>query len=178
MQFSPLLKNTEERPWKRVWPLNYNVRLYKCTRLYGLTYFTAFARSQSPNITNGLLPPSSSVHFFRLDEAHAFMMCLPTAVDPVNPSFRTNGWSAIACPVNDPVPVTTLITPGGNPARTVSSANLSAVNGHAYWINTTLYYLLQITTQIPIEFTWAGLITTVLPAARHADIFHESIIKG
>lgn len=42
------------------------------------------------------------------------------------------------------------------PAFTDSSANLSAVRGD----------------------TWAGLMTTVLPAARQAAIFQDNIIKG
>jgi hypothetical protein len=55
-----------------------------------------------------------------------------------------------------PVPGKILITPGGNPAFTESSANLRAVNGD----------------------TCAGFMTTVLPAARQAAIFHDSIIRG
>lgn len=58
--------------------------------------------------------------------------------------------------VGSPGPGITLITPGGIPARTDSSANFRAVSG----------------------VTSAGFITTVFPAARQAAIFHESIIKG
>lgn len=55
-----------------------------------------------------------------------------------------------------PVPGRTLITPEGMPARAESSANLRAVSGD----------------------TWAGLMTTVLPAARHAAIFQLNIMRG
>lgn len=48
------------------------------------------------------------------------------------------------------------MTPGGMPALTDSSANFKAVRGE----------------------TCAGFMTTVLPAARHAAIFHDNIIRG
>ena len=59
--------------------------------------------SQSANMTSGDLPPSSSEAFFRLDSAHDFMMTLPISVEPVKPSLRTSGWSAIAWPHSPPV---------------------------------------------------------------------------
>ena len=55
-----------------------------------------------------------------------------------------------------PDPGTMLITPGGKPALTTSSANLRAVRG----------------------VTWAGLRTTVFPAARQEAIFQANIING
>ena len=71
--------------------------------------------------------------------------------------FRTSGCDAMqTLPATDPDPVTTLMTPGGMPALCDNSANLRAVRGH----------------------TAAGLMTTVLPAAKQAAIFQESIIKG
>lgn len=63
---------------------------------------------------------------------------------------------AKSLPATDPDPVSTLMTPGGIPALWDNSANLRAVRGH----------------------TAAGLMTTVLPAAKQAAIFQESIIKG
>ena len=63
---------------------------------------------------------------------------------------------AMAWPHTLPDPVTTLMTPGGIPALCDNSANLRAVSGQ----------------------TCAGLMTTVLPAARHAAIFQDSIISG
>ena len=62
----------------------------------------------------------------------------------------------MAWPQPLPDPVTTLMTPGGIPAICDNSANLRAVSGQ----------------------TWAGLMTTVLPAARQAAIFQDSIISG
>lgn len=93
------------------------------------TYFTALSRSQSANITSGDFPPSSNEHFFILDCAHDVMIVLPISVEPVKPNFRIKGWSAIACPVTEPVPGKMLITPFGKPANTESSANFSAVRG-------------------------------------------------
>ena len=55
-----------------------------------------------------------------------------------------------------PEPGRMLMTPGGNPALTTSSANLRAERG----------------------VTWAGLSTTVFPAARQAAIFQASIMRG
>lgn len=70
------------------------------------------------------------------------MISFPTGVDPVNPTFRIKGWSVIAFPTTLPAPNTTFTTPGGNPALSVSSANLSAVSG----------------------VTWAGeVLTSVVP---------------
>lgn len=61
------------------------------------------------------------------------------------------------CGMNElPEPGRTLMTPGGSPAFAASSANFKAVSGD----------------------TWAGLMTTVLPAARQGAIFHDSIISG
>lgn len=48
------------------------------------------------------------------------------------------------------------ITPGGNPASTDNSANFNEVNGDSS----------------------VGFITTVLPAAKQAAIFHDNIING
>mmetsp|Transcript_39544 Transcript_39544/g.99691 ORF Transcript_39544/g.99691 Transcript_39544/m.99691 type:complete len:322 (-) Transcript_39544:1907-2872(-) len=132
MQFSPLLKNTPP-----------------------IACFTERSKSESAKMINGLLPPSSRDTFFTLPAQDA-MMCFPTSVEPVKPSLRTSGWSAMACPHTDPEPGRMFTTPGGMPAFTVSSANFSAVNGD----------------------TCAGFMTHVLPAARHAAIFHESIIRG
>lgn len=86
------------------------------------------------------------------DCAQDVIIVLPISVEPVKPSFRTNGWSAIACPVTEPVPGKMLITPlfseknhklelerfvdlenkllpFGKPANTDNSANFNAVNG-------------------------------------------------
>ena len=77
MQFSPLLKKTAP-----------------------IAVLTARSRSKSPKMIRGLLPPNSKEAFFKLETAQDFMMVLPTGVEPVNPSLRTSGWSAMACPAS------------------------------------------------------------------------------
>ena len=62
------------------------------------------------------------------------MIVLPIGVDPVKPSFLTSGCSDKAWPIDDPGPGSILITPGGNPAFTTSSANFRAVSGVTYQI--------------------------------------------
>lgn len=47
--------------------------------------------STSSIITNGLLPPSSSETFFKLESAAALAIMRPTSVDPVNATFRISG---------------------------------------------------------------------------------------
>lgn len=117
---------------------------------------TALLRSQSEKMMRGDFPPSSRETFFTLLRAQLFMMCFPTSVEPVNPIFRTSGWSESLWPTSEPDPGRMLTTPLGMPAFRVSSANFKAVSG----------------------VTWAGLITTVFPAARQAAVFQDSIIRG
>src|ERR1700735_3643153 len=50
---------------------------------------------------------------------------MPVAVDPVNAILSTPGCDASAAPVSGPQPVTTLMTPRGNPAWANSFANAS-----------------------------------------------------
>ena len=71
------------------------------------------------------------------------MICLPTSVDPVNTTLCTSGWVTNRCPTTDPLPGTTVKTPGGMPASSASSPIRIAVNG----------------------VISAGLSTTQLPAA-------------
>ncbi len=102
----------------------------------------AASRSASSNTTNGALPPSSS-EIFLIVGATCFIRRRPTSVEPVNESLRTVGFAHISPPIAGASPVTTLSTPGGNPARCASSASASAEYGVAS----------------------AGLMTTVQPAA-------------
>ena len=90
----------------------------------------------------GALPPSSSESFLIVG-ATCFISNLPISVDPVKESLRTVGLEVISPPIAAALPVTTLSTPGGKPARCASSASASAENGVAS----------------------AGLMTTVQPAA-------------
>ena len=89
------------------------------------------------------LPPSSSVSGFTWS-AHSRMICLPTAVDPVNTILRTSGCPTRCSPASAPVPRTTWKTSGGSPASSASCSRRSTVSG--------VYC--------------AGLTITVLPAAR------------
>ena len=89
---------------------------------------TAASRSASSNTMNGALPPSSSDSFFTV-RAHCAIRIFPVSVDPVNDSFRTSGLDVSSPPTSDALPVMTLKTPFGTPARSASSASASAENG-------------------------------------------------
>ena len=82
-------------------------------------------------------------------------MMRPTSVDPVNATLSMPGCSMSAWPVFASQ-VRTLSTPGGKPTSMASSANASAVSG--------VYF--------------AGLMTTVLPAASAGATFHANISSG
>ena len=75
----------------------------------------------------GDLPPSSSTVGVRLSAA-ARATCLAVAPPPVKVILSMSGWAVTAAPTSAP-PVTTLMTPGGNPASAVRSASRSAVTG-------------------------------------------------
>ena len=71
-------------------------------------------------------------------------------------TFATLGWATRGPPTSAPKPVTTLTTPGGNPASANSSANSS----------------------MDADVCSDGLTTTVLPAARAGASFHEASKRG
>src|SRR5690606_41655676 len=83
-------------------------------------------------------------------------MRAPVASEPVKVILATSGWSTSAEPAVAPSPVTTLNTPGGNPASRVSSAN-SRVEAEAYS---------------------DGLTTTEQPAAIAGAHFHATKSSG
>ena len=74
----------------------------------------------------------------------------------MNESLRTVGLEVISPPIAEALPVTTLSTPGGKPARAASSASASAENGVAS----------------------AGLMTTVQPAASAGETLRVIIEDG
>src|SRR6266699_438094 len=76
----------------------------------------------------GDLPPSSRLTRARWSAA-SFITRMPVAVDPVNATLPTPGWRTSGPPVPEPKPVTTLKTPGGNPASAKSLANSSVDAG-------------------------------------------------
>src|SRR3954465_4599892 len=83
-------------------------------------------------------------------------MRAPVMSEPVNAILATLGWSTSGEPASAPKPVTTFTTPGGMPARATILAN-SSVEAEGYS---------------------DGLITAVLPAARHGASFHASSRSG
>ena len=92
---------------------------------------TAASMSASSNTMNGALPPSSSDSFLMVGALCAIRM-RPTAVEPVNDSLRTTGLAQSTRPTSierSPSQHSTLITPGGKPARCASSASARAVSG-------------------------------------------------
>ena len=74
---------------------------------------------------NGALPPSSSDTFLMVSALWR-ISSLPTGVEPVKLSLRTCGWRVSSAPIACELPVTTLNTPAGMPARSASSAIASA----------------------------------------------------
>jgi hypothetical protein len=86
----------------------------------------------------------------------ALMISRPVAVDPVNAMRSTSMWAASAAPASAPRPVTTLITPGGTPASTNSSAVRSVVS----------------------EASSAVLITPVQPVASTPPMIHHMLMSG
>ena len=103
----------------------------------------------------GLLPPSSSVSFFRFPAA-AWTISLPTSVDPVNATLSTSLCAASAAPAVSPKPGTTLTTPSGTPAWAMIWASSRAVSGVCS----------------------AGLSTTVLPVVSAGPSFQAAISSG
>ena len=101
------------------------------------------------------LPPSSRVTRLTWSAA-CRRMCVPTSVDPVNTILRTCSWVTSRSPTTEPLPGSTVNTPGGRPASRPSSARRSAVSG----------------------VSSAGLRTTVLPAASAGANPHPAIGMG
>src|SRR5215510_6235792 len=83
------------------------------------------------------------------------MRC-PVASDPVNATFATSGCSTSGAPTSAPKPVTTLTTPGGNPASSINFMN-SSVDAEVYS---------------------DGLTTIVFPAASAGASFQASNSRG
>jgi hypothetical protein len=61
--------------------------------------------------------------------AAARSIALPVSVEPVNVILGMPGCAAMAAPVTGPSPCTTLNTPGGMPASSVSSARTEVLSG-------------------------------------------------
>jgi hypothetical protein len=115
---------------------------------------TAWSRAASAKTMFAPLPPSSRV-ILRPVPARLCWMERPTAVEPVNATLSRPGWLTSVEPTS-PAPGTTLTTPGGRSASAITSASTSSDSG----------------------VVSAGLITTVLPAARAGAIFQAAISSG
>src|ERR1700710_1998163 len=89
---------------------------------------TAASMSASGKTMLGDLPPSSRLTWARCDAA-PIITDDPTVVDPVKATLSTPRCSASGAPASAPKPVTTLKTPGGNPALSNSLANSSVDAG-------------------------------------------------
>ena len=103
----------------QVWPL--------AAKIPARSPLVTASGSASAKMIWGDLPPSSSTVGVRLSAA-ARATCLAVAPPPVKVILSMPGWAVMAAPTSAP-PVTTLMTPGGNPASAVRSASISAVTG-------------------------------------------------
>src|SRR5947207_4913006 len=115
----------------------------------------ASSRLASSRTIIGFLPPSSSEQCLKLLAA-VVPMVRPTALDPVNDTARTSGWSSMGAPVSEPNPLTILTTPLGTPASARTRTMLNVESG----------------------VSWAGLITHVLPQTSAGNNFQEGIAIG
>ena len=75
----------------------------------------ALSRSASGITITAFLPPISHVTLAPLLAALTYS-ALPTALEPVNDTARTNGEFTIGSPTCEPEPTTMLNTPAGSPA--------------------------------------------------------------
>src|SRR6516165_7106091 len=77
---------------------------------------------------NGAFPPNSSESFL-IVSALCFIKVRPTSVEPVKVNLRTSGLEVISPPISLELPVTTLKTPAGTPARSANTAKANAEKG-------------------------------------------------
>lgn len=104
----------------------------------------------------GLFPPSSRVTFFKFDDAEAFKIALPVAVEPVKATLLMSMCEAMAFPAVLPYPDIKFTVPAGKPASWMSSHIFNADNGVAS----------------------ADLMTTVFPVAKAGAIFQTNMRSG
>src|SRR5450756_875585 len=116
---------------------------------------TASSRFASSITMIGFLPPISRWTCLNVG-AHASLIVCPTAVEPVNETTLTRGSLRSGMPTFEPLPVTTLKTPGVRPASSRARAKFTTESGVSV----------------------AGLMTTVLPHTRAAVVFQAGIAIG
>ena len=131
----------------QVWPQFLN--------LQAIAPSTALSRSASSKTMNGARPPSS-IDTRLTVSAHCLSRILPISVEPVKESLRTFLLVQSSLPIGPALPVITLNTPAGTPARSASSAIARAENGVAL----------------------AGLTTMVQPAASAGPTLRVIIAFG
>src|SRR3990172_7724549 len=134
-------------PAMQVWPV--------AAKIPDTAPLTASSILASAKTMFGDLPPSSKVTRLKVFAASS-LIARPVASEPVNAIFRTSGWPTNAVPTSLPNPVTTLTTPGGNPASSTSLTNSS----------------------VDAEVNSEGLTTTVQPAASAGASFQASSNSG
>lgn len=81
-------------------PASRNCRTHRgLRRRIELTHSTVYVQTlwQEPQLLWQQWPLSYTL------TTYLFMMCFPTSVEPVNPIFRTSGWSESLWPINEPV---------------------------------------------------------------------------
>src|SRR5215469_4552007 len=78
----------------------------------------------------GALPPSSRESFLMVS-ALCFISSRPTSVEPVKVTLRTSGLEVSSPPIAFELPVSTLNTPAGIPARSAKAARAKAEYGVA-----------------------------------------------
>mmetsp|Transcript_11098 Transcript_11098/g.19329 ORF Transcript_11098/g.19329 Transcript_11098/m.19329 type:complete len:269 (-) Transcript_11098:300-1106(-) len=135
-----------------------SVQMHVCPELRNALATVAVAansRSASSNTTRGALPPNS--RDTRLtEEAADAISSLPTAVDPVNPIFRTLSFVVSSRPMAGASPMMMFKHPSGRPARSANTARARAERG----------------------VDSAGFSTTVHPAASAGATFRVIILIG
>lgn len=99
---------------------------------------TARRKSASGKMIFDDLPPSSWATRLTVGAA-ACATRTPARVEPVIEIMSTCGCDARAAPTIGPVPLTRLMTPGGQPASCITSANSKALSGdNSLGFNTTV----------------------------------------
>src|SRR4051794_41422783 len=132
----------------QVWPV--------AAKIPEIAPLTASSRMQSSNTMLGDLPPNSSDTFLNVLAASSLTRA-PVTVPPVNATFATFGCVTNGSPATAPYPVTTLITPGGMSAASITRRMNSSSDAEVYS---------------------DGLITTVQPAASAGASFQPVSIRG
>lgn len=93
---APNFTESSAVPWSECAPQS------SCT---SLTKSLSETQTQSPNLREAYTQhcPHPNTVIRSTSTTYLFMMCFPTSVEPVNPIFRTSGWSESLWPISEPV---------------------------------------------------------------------------